>query len=197
MKLIFVRHGHTLFNQLGLTQGWCDSPLTELGKKQLSLLEKKLSYINIDAIYCSDLTRTYHSATLLNMNRNLPIHRDERLREVYFGYFEGTPVHLRDCFHLESSDWMNDFKMNYASHGGENLEDVIKRHDDFYQEILKNHESQQTIMIVGHGCSLMGFIKKQLLPHEKLEFLPNAGAIIIEVTDHCLTYKEAIDPMKL
>ena len=33
-KRYLVRHGQTLFNELHMTQGWCDSPLTELGKKQ-------------------------------------------------------------------------------------------------------------------------------------------------------------------
>ena len=33
-KIIYMmRHGQTLFNQLGKIQGWCDSPLTELGIK--------------------------------------------------------------------------------------------------------------------------------------------------------------------
>lgn len=33
MKTLYMmRHGQTLFNQKRLMQGWCDSPLTELGK---------------------------------------------------------------------------------------------------------------------------------------------------------------------
>lgn len=32
--LYLMRHGETLFNQLGLIQGWCDSPLTTNGKQQ-------------------------------------------------------------------------------------------------------------------------------------------------------------------
>lgn len=30
-KLYLMRHGQTLFNQLGKIQGACDSPLTEAG----------------------------------------------------------------------------------------------------------------------------------------------------------------------
>ena len=33
-KLYFMRHGQTLFNLLRRKQGWCDSPLTELGIEQ-------------------------------------------------------------------------------------------------------------------------------------------------------------------
>ena len=33
MKFLFVRHGKTHFNEINLTQGWCDSPLSKLGVK--------------------------------------------------------------------------------------------------------------------------------------------------------------------
>lgn len=42
MKFIFVRHGKTHFNEINLTQGWCDSPLSKLGVKQV---EKHVSTI--------------------------------------------------------------------------------------------------------------------------------------------------------
>lgn len=32
--LYLMRHGETLFNQLGKIEGWSDSPLTENGIKQ-------------------------------------------------------------------------------------------------------------------------------------------------------------------
>ena len=32
--LYLMRHGQTLFNVRRRIQGWCDSPLTELGKQQ-------------------------------------------------------------------------------------------------------------------------------------------------------------------
>ena len=35
MRFIFVRHGKTHFNEINLTQGWCDSPLSKVGIKQV------------------------------------------------------------------------------------------------------------------------------------------------------------------
>ena len=35
MKYIFVRHGKTHFNEIQLKQGWCDSPLTKQGIKEI------------------------------------------------------------------------------------------------------------------------------------------------------------------
>ena len=43
MRLILVRHGETWFNQVGLTQGWCDSPLTEKGQAQARRLKELLA----------------------------------------------------------------------------------------------------------------------------------------------------------
>ena len=33
-RLYLMRHGQTMFNEQKRIQGWCDSPLTELGKRQ-------------------------------------------------------------------------------------------------------------------------------------------------------------------
>ena len=41
-KLYLMRHGQTLFNVLKRKQGWCDSPLTEVGIKQVHLAGKAL-----------------------------------------------------------------------------------------------------------------------------------------------------------
>ena len=40
--LYLMRHGQTLFNLQHKIQGWCDSPLTELGIKQAKLRENGL-----------------------------------------------------------------------------------------------------------------------------------------------------------
>ncbi len=40
--LYLMRHGQTLFNLQHKIQGWCDSPLTELGIKQAKVAENGL-----------------------------------------------------------------------------------------------------------------------------------------------------------
>ena len=51
MKLLLIRHGKTYFNELDLTQGWCDSPLSDLGITQAKDLAKKIKDISIDEAY--------------------------------------------------------------------------------------------------------------------------------------------------
>jgi broad specificity phosphatase PhoE len=42
MKYIFVRHGKTHFNEIQLKQGWCDSPLTKQGIKEIENMIKEI-----------------------------------------------------------------------------------------------------------------------------------------------------------
>ena len=57
-KLYLVRHGQTLFNELHMTQGWCDSPLTELGRKQAKEAGRSLRNVDFSAVYTMRLFRT-------------------------------------------------------------------------------------------------------------------------------------------
>ena len=40
-----IRHGETVFNRKGRIQGWCDSPLTDLGVSQAKQLGLSLIHI--------------------------------------------------------------------------------------------------------------------------------------------------------
>ena len=41
-RFYIIRHGETMFNVKGRIQGWCDSPLTDLGVSQAKELGKAL-----------------------------------------------------------------------------------------------------------------------------------------------------------
>ena len=51
MKFIFVRHGKTHFNEINLTQGWCDSPLSKLGVKQVENMSLQLKDYSKQGLY--------------------------------------------------------------------------------------------------------------------------------------------------
>ena len=64
LEIYLVRHGQTQFNETGRIQGWCDSPLTQLGQEQAAQLGKQFAaqHIRFDAAYCSTLQRTIDTA---------------------------------------------------------------------------------------------------------------------------------------
>ena len=55
MRFIFVRHGKTHFNEIQLKQGWCDSPLTKQGIKEIENMAEQLKDYKIDAAYTSPI----------------------------------------------------------------------------------------------------------------------------------------------
>ena len=141
MKLIFVRYGRTYFNEIRLTQGWCDSPLSKTGQKQVQDMRRQLLDIPITRAYSSNLGRAVETAEVL---------------------LEDREVELVYRLHIESPDWLNDMQMDYRLYKGEEIQDVIKRHYDFLEDIQAKYSDDDTILIVGHGCSLYAFVKSLL-----------------------------------
>ena len=87
-----VRHGQTVWNTLGKTQGHGNSPLTELGERQASELAEALKNYPIDMIYCSDLGRAVQTAEIVGSKLNIEVEPTDLLREMGFGIWEGMPM---------------------------------------------------------------------------------------------------------
>ncbi len=89
-----VRHGETVFNQLGEMQGWSDSPLTPAGEELADQAGAALADHDFVAAYASDLGRTRATAEhiLAGQGGSAPeLVTMPELREWYFGGFEGNP----------------------------------------------------------------------------------------------------------
>lgn len=67
-ELILVRHGESEYMVSGLTGGWTDLPLTELGKKQAVYTGKSLQHLRDLPIlfYSSDLVRAQRTADIMS-----------------------------------------------------------------------------------------------------------------------------------
>ena len=63
--LYLMRHGQTLFNVRRKIQGWCDSPLTELGKQQALKAKENLKGISFDHYYSSTSERCCDTIELI------------------------------------------------------------------------------------------------------------------------------------
>lgn len=180
MKFLFVRHGKTHFNEINLTQGWCDSPLSQLGVKQVENISLQLKDYCINKAYTSPLGRAVETSEIILQSHNIaPIH-DKRLKEVNFGILEGINTQLVRKLHVETADWVDTLEMDYRPYKGEDLRSVITRQVEVINDILANSQEDDTILVVGHGCSLYGLVKT-LIPHDsRLRFPDNATAIIVD-----------------
>ena len=177
MKYIFIRHGKTHFNEIGLKQGWCDSPLTKEGIQQIEKMTQLLKDEKITKAYTSPTPRAKQTAQIILKEHDVLLHEDERFKEVNFGVLEGLPCSFVDTLRLESTNWLEDLKLDYTSYQGENIDDVIIRQQEVLKEIEKISNEEDCIVVVGHGCSLYALIKT-LLKDEKLIFPENASAYI-------------------
>lgn len=90
--IYLVRHGKTWFNTTGQVQGFCDSPLTDVGVEQAKKVGDKLSNVKFVGAYSSDLGRQRNTAKeILKKNENMKpqVTELEGLKEWNFGSFEG------------------------------------------------------------------------------------------------------------
>lgn len=154
MELYIVRHGETVWNAQNLLQGSTDIELSENGRALAGETGENLEGTHFDKIYSSPLIRAYETANLIRGHRNIPIIRDERLRELCFGVNEGK--NMRKLLKDEEDPFHYLFKqpdLYQAPAGGETLEHVCGRAAEFMREIIEPQEREtERIMIVAHGA---------------------------------------------
>lgn len=147
IKIGWVRHGITEWNQLGKIQGVTDIPLSSEGIQQAHLLAERLAHESDrwNGIYCSDLQRASHTAEILAERLGIPLVRDSRLRERSFGQAEGTTEEQRLTI------WGKDWRKLVPDQESDEL--IRARGHEFLNELSKNH-SGEAWLIVTHGSFL-------------------------------------------
>lgn len=93
VTIYLTRHGETMLNALERVQGWSDSPLTEEGRQVAEHLGAGLaeSGIDLEAAYSADMVRHWETVSIAldEVGYDGEAVRDERLREISFGKYEG------------------------------------------------------------------------------------------------------------
>src|SRR3546814_10221871 len=88
-----IRHGETQWNAERRLQGSLDIPLNTTGIEQAErlgpYLRSPLFDTRIDTVVSSDLGRAYDTALAAAGHFQLPIERNQRLRERCYGIYEG------------------------------------------------------------------------------------------------------------
>ena len=157
MKLILLRHGETEWNSLRRYQGHTDIPLNDTGREQAQkAAEYLLKHEDLEAIYCSDLSRTRETAQISADKIKRPVHIDARLREASFGIWEG--MSFSDVYKHHSQEfnsWYQDIR-NYKMHGGETFTEVWERVSLAVRDITRQHHG--TVLVVTHGGVIKAFL---------------------------------------
>jgi broad specificity phosphatase PhoE len=164
-RLIVWRHGNTDWNAGNRVQGQTDVPLNELGQQQAVDAAELLVRRKPAAIVASDLVRAADTAAALAALTGLSVSYDARLRERYFGAWQGlTMTQVAAQRPDEYARW----KAGADVIGGdvETLDDLGKRVADAF---LDAASPGRTVVVATHGAAarqgighLLGWPTEQL-----------------------------------
>ena len=127
--------------------------MTDLGKKQVKALGKRIREIDFDKIYCSPLDRTRKTAEIaLNGKEDTAIIFDERLKEINMGEWEGMKSETIKEKYPKYYDKFWNSPDKYEPKTGESYHDVTDRILDALEDIVEDN-SDETILIITHGCA--------------------------------------------
>jgi probable phosphoglycerate mutase len=149
-RIIAIRHGETAWNVDTRIQGQLDIPLNPKGRWQAERLAHALKGESIAAIYASDLTRAWETATYLGHSQDLPITKEIGLRERGFGEFEGKTFAEIEVLSPEQSLRWRKRDPHFHPAGGESLIALHARVIEAAERLAALHPGEQ-IALVGHG----------------------------------------------
>jgi probable phosphoglycerate mutase len=186
-KLYLTRHGETEWNVVHRMQGFKDSPLTELGRKQAEWLSTALLAESLDIIYASPSPRALQTATIIRGERDLSIETSEALMEMGFGIWEGRIHSEVSTRYPEQWDSFWNHPDEFSLEEAETYSQVQTRAVDKLQEILDKHAGQ-SVLIVTHTIIvklLMAYFEGKGLEQfwSSTEILPTSLSRI-DIVDH-------------
>ena len=155
--------------------------LIEEGVEEAKRAGEKIKEKNIDYIYCSDILRARQTAKIvadiIGFDSEKIIY-DTRLRDINWGIFCGK--HKDEAWAYYNYDKMR--KFNEPTPEGETWNDCRKRMIDLLQEIERNNENKN-ILIISHGDPLWlleGYIKgisDEELVEKRAEIMIQTGEV--------------------
>lgn len=143
LEVYLLRHGQTLFNKKDMVQGWCDSPLTARGIKQAQEAGEKLKEVPFTLAFSSPSERAYQTCEYA-LKQRLAIKTDRRLKEMYFGEFEGEMNEV-----LKKKQAVGN-QFDWTNQGGENKAMVTARIAAFLADLAHQYDDE-IILVASHG----------------------------------------------
>ena len=206
LRLVFVRHGLSSFNEKGLIQGRTDdSYLTDKGYEQAFKSGEALSKINFDKIYSSPLIRAAETAKTINkrFKKEHNIIYDKNLLEVDLSSWSGLPINeIKNKYPDIYPIWKNDPE-NLTLKSIDNItyqpiQELYNQANDFIKNIFEIYleKPDSNILIIGHNailrCLILSLIGQPKKGFRKIK-LDNASFSIINISKNKESYKTQIE----
>jgi phosphoserine phosphatase len=176
-RLILIRHGVTDWNAQKKYCGYKDVPLNAEGRAQARMLRKRLSGIQIDVIYTSDLKRAIETAKIALGTRKMT--RVKGLREINFGVLEGlSHDEIMEKYPIPYTKWLKDPFKKHSIPGMESMPAFTKRIAKAIKEIIASNRGK-TIAVFCHGGTISVFFTGILKKREFWRFVPKSTSVSI------------------
>ena len=182
-RVIFVRHGQTLENELKVIQGSIPTKLTVLGRAQALAAAKALKIYSPLALYSSHYVRAMETAGIISEELGFDVRENTRLREQGLGEWEGkvwadiAAANPTITERRRSEGWW------FCPPGGEPRLRVRHRMLAFIDEMRQAHPDE-TVAAVTHGGALY------FLAHALIDRVP-MGVAVMEFRNGGFTIVEA------
>jgi probable phosphoglycerate mutase len=148
-RLIVWRHGQTAWNIANRIQGQLDTELTPTGVAQAVAAAARLAELRPDVIVSSDLRRALDTAAPLAAATGLTVRTDSRLRERYFGAWQGlTNAEAQERHPQEYARWRAGQPVDGCD--VEEVDDLGKRASTALREAAELAPGG-TVVVVSHG----------------------------------------------
>ena len=161
MNLYVMRHGTTIWNEKGITQGRTNNRLSKSGIELTQKVALEYKDVQFDIIICSPLMRTIQTANIINQYHKVKIIKDQNIIEIDQGIFTGkSKDEITEEQRIQKKLRSKQTKM-------ETYEQCFKRTKHFVQT-LKTNYNYENILIVTHNCTAT-FIEDIIL-NKKIDF---------------------------
>ena len=150
-RLVVWRHGNTDWNATHRVQGQTDVGLNALGRRQAVDAAEILARLKPDAIVASDLRRAADTAAALASATGRPLSYDKRLRERYFGAWQGhTMTEVAELFPDQHARWTAGREV-----GGdvETLDELGRRVSEALLDAAALASPGGTVVVATHGAA--------------------------------------------
>ena len=179
MKIIIVRHAQTDENVKKVDIGYdSEALLNEEGILQAKKLGHHLKHEKISHAYVSPQKRAVRTAQeVLAHHPRAKLEHVEHLREQNLGIYESVPKHIFKEVKAKSIEPFHLFKPEK----GESYADLKARAGKFFDELLKKHSGDSTILIVSHagtvGMLLLHILEKEITEENYKAHKPENTAV--------------------
>jgi alpha-ribazole phosphatase len=167
--IYLLRHGEVVGAETRRFIGHLDVPLSERGERQCAAQAVRLTSVALRAIFCSDLTRSRHSAEIIGAPHGLTPVVVPALREMAMGRWDGlTADEIRAREPAAFADWMARVG-EFPFPEGESVPDLLARVGPVFDTIVTAHAGR-AVAVVAHGgpnrallCRALGLPAGRLL----------------------------------